>query len=130
MSGINKTGEVVEGNLGEAREVRISGDLWEWDIGEGVVRDGAPVDQTPIFSSAKVLCDLEQGGIVFTVGTAGHATEKCDCITNVQATYNEGIHEFPKDLAIGEAYLLFESTVLLCPFLWALKGQELGRLII
>jgi hypothetical protein len=119
VSGINETGEVIEGNLGEAREVWIGGNFWEWDIREGVVRGGAPVDQAPVFGSAKVLCNLEQGSIVFTVGTTGHATEQCNCITDIQTTYNEGVHEFSKDLAIGEAYLLFEITVFLCPFFWA-----------
>ena len=76
----------------------------------------APIHETPIDSAAKILDNMFESMVVIESGLLTEASKESCGKSNVDATDNIGIHDFAKDLAIGEASFEFNCLMLASGF--------------
>ena len=89
---------------GKRRKIRgVRGSEWNGNVRK--TREGcrAMIDNAPILCKAKVSSNILEGLVMKLGGTSSVAGKKGDSIANITAGKDIGIHQFTKDLTIGEA---------------------------
>ena len=89
---------------GRRRKIRcVRGSKWNENVRKTRERCRATIDDAPILCKTKASSNILEGLVMKLGGTSSVAGKKGDSIANITASKDIGIHQFTKDLMIGEA---------------------------
>ena len=109
---IDVANESTESREGENAEVIRERRGWfQRDVREVGTGIGAPIEDAPVTSAAKVFANALEGRVMVLCGSGGKTRQERGSINNVGAADDISIRKFTDDLAKGVADFGFESTM-------------------